>query len=422
LDDEDNDRDDKKNISIKGGTRCQRHSPHEQKPTPALIVSGDELSSAVITNVWVYALAEYYHIPPLKQHAVEKLLSRLAPTGKWPTEGLMLALHLVTNLVRENDMLHELICAAAVKHAAALVAYPRFVELLHAGGAFAAQFTQALAAQRQRESATQREQLDAATLQHAEVTALLAREKAEHAAATASLRAQLDAANGNHATAAGILSHELARLAAETASLRVQLDAANGNHQAASSALRASHAQKEKKWAAEAESVRAQLADAQQKLATERTRRLKVEKAHSELRAGINALGRESETAHSKLMAGFKTLVPANGGSTSEGGAGAAAKQNGRPAVQQPGVGRGGHQTVSQPGVAGGGLQAVQQSGAGRGGQQAVQQPGVGRGGIHAVQQSGVGRGGQQAVQQPGVGRGGTQSVQPAGRGRGIGG
>jgi hypothetical protein len=248
--------------------------------------------------VYVYSLAEYYDIPQLKRLALEKLLSRHDMQGEWPAEGLMIALHLAANLLPEGDVLHELLCAAAVEHAAALVRHPRFNKLMRDGGAFAENFTRALVAQRSRELATQRQQLDAAQRAYAaEVAAMLDRERATHAAATMTMRAQLEEGNRSLATA--------------TASLRAQLDERNLQHAAEADALRASHAQKEKKRAAEAQSLRAQLSDAQQKLAAERTLRHRAENARRELVDGIRA------------------LVPADGGATSRRRGGTAARTQG---------------------------------------------------------------------------------------------
>jgi hypothetical protein len=75
---------------------------------------------------------------------LEKLQARGVLRGGWPAVGLVPALHLSVNLMRQSDMLHNLVLAAAVKHAASLVAQTRFKQLLCASSAFAECFTVAL--------------------------------------------------------------------------------------------------------------------------------------------------------------------------------------------------------------------------------------------------------------------------------------
>jgi hypothetical protein len=62
---------------------------------------GDAESAPLVANVCVYALTEYYDVPPLKAHALDKLLARVARMGSWPADGLVRALHLAEHLVRK---------------------------------------------------------------------------------------------------------------------------------------------------------------------------------------------------------------------------------------------------------------------------------------------------------------------------------
>ncbi len=181
LDDDDDDSvDNKKNIVKSESAPAGDASVDTEQLAPAVIINVGDESVSVVANVYVYAIAEYYAIPQLKAHALDKLSTRVALMGGWPADGLALALHLATSLGPDGDPLHDLVYAAAVEHAASLVAHPRFDQLLYAGGAFSQLFTGKLAAaarQHADDAAAVRAQLDAS--------------RKKHAAEAASLRAQL---------------------------------------------------------------------------------------------------------------------------------------------------------------------------------------------------------------------------------------
>jgi hypothetical protein len=107
-------------------TNAGATSANTEGNAPAPSDDTDAESAPVVANVHVYALAEYYDVPPLKAHALDKLLARIAHMGGWPADGLVRALHLAPHLVRDGDLLYDLLCTAAVEHAAVLVAHPHF--------------------------------------------------------------------------------------------------------------------------------------------------------------------------------------------------------------------------------------------------------------------------------------------------------
>jgi Skp family chaperone for outer membrane proteins len=102
--------------------------------------------------------------------------------GGWPADGLSLALHLVTSLVHEGDMLYDLLLSAAVEHAPSLLTNARFTQLLRAAGPFAEHFLAAVAARHARELAATQAQLGAAQRKCAALQAQLDERQRRHAA------------------------------------------------------------------------------------------------------------------------------------------------------------------------------------------------------------------------------------------------
>jgi hypothetical protein len=99
----------------------------------------DDFTAALVANVHVYVIGDYYDVPPLKELALAKLLARVS--SGWPTPTLAHVLELVTNMTRlDGDALHDVVLAAAVEHAPRLIAHAAFRQLLAAGGPFAARF------------------------------------------------------------------------------------------------------------------------------------------------------------------------------------------------------------------------------------------------------------------------------------------
>ncbi len=350
LDDDNGGADDKKSIrnNNDGSVKTGDTAAVAEESALAGVIDPDNESAPVVANVYVYAISEYYDVPQLKAYALEKLLVRVALMGGWPAEGLVLALQLAVNLVREGDMLYDLVCSAAVEHAASLVAHPRFKQLLRTSGAFAEYFTGALAAQR--------EQLDTANR--------------KLAAEAAALRAQLDEGKKKHA--------------AEAASLRAQLDNA------------------QEKLAAER--TRRHQAESAHNQQVERCRLCQSCNAPAFAGAGSTAQGRGGAAAQTR---GNHTAQPSGRGRGSNDTAQPTGRGRGGAApVQQLGRGRGSNDTVPQLGRGRGSNDTVPQLGRGRGSNNTAQQPGGGRGGHDIVQLSGRGRGGNDALQQSGGGRG----------------
>jgi hypothetical protein len=147
----------------------------------------DATAAAMLANANVFTLADYYAVPSLKERAVEKLLARAnggeSGADGWPTDALVLMLHIVTQRVRPGETLYDVVFAAAIERASQLVVHRRFRQLMHAAGAFAADFAAGLVAKSTLEQAAQRERAAAEAARQQEE---LARVRAELRLARAS--------------------------------------------------------------------------------------------------------------------------------------------------------------------------------------------------------------------------------------------
>jgi hypothetical protein len=104
------------------------------------------MTAALVANVHVYVIGDYYDVPTLKALALAKLQARVKP--HWPADTLVHIVQLVTRMPPlPDDALYRLVRGEAVKHAGRLVQHAGFRALLAAGGPFAAEFFEGLVEQ-----------------------------------------------------------------------------------------------------------------------------------------------------------------------------------------------------------------------------------------------------------------------------------